>query len=145
LECKEGNTREGTEIRESRQPGISQNLLRGDSFLLQLAIVFKKKVNQFHAIAKDRHCAVIEIDIISGSLDKFPIYAQVGVPEIWRFDGTDLNIFRLVNGGYVALDESIAFPFITSEVLTDFVRKIETLRRTEWLRMLRAWINENIK
>jgi Uma2 family endonuclease len=88
---------------------------------------------------------VIEIDITSGSLDKFPIYAQVGVPEIWRFDGTELNIFRLVSGGYVALDESIAFPFITSEVLTDFVRKIETLRRTEWLRMLRAWINENIK
>src|SRR5882724_6107193 len=25
---------------------------------------------------------VIEIDITSGSLDKFPIYAQVGVPEI---------------------------------------------------------------
>ncbi len=88
---------------------------------------------------------VIEIDITSGSLDKFPIYAQVGVPEIWRFDGTELNIFRLVSGGYVASDESIAFPFITSEVLTDFVSKIETLRRTEWLRMLRAWINENIK
>ena len=88
---------------------------------------------------------VIEIDITSGSLDKFPIYAQVGVPEIWRFDGTELNIFRLVSGGYVALDESTAFPFITSEVLTDFVRKIETLRRTEWLRMLRAWINENMK
>jgi len=88
---------------------------------------------------------VIEIDITSGSLDKFPIYAQVGVPEIWRFDGTDLNIFRLVSGGYVALEASTAFPFITSEVLTDFVRKIETLRRTEWLRMLRAWINENMK
>jgi Uma2 family endonuclease len=88
---------------------------------------------------------VIEIDITSGSLDKFPIYAQVGVPEIWRFDGTDLNIFRLESGDYVALEASTAFPFITSEVLTDFVRKIESLKRTEWLRILRAWINENMK
>ena len=28
---------------------------------------------------------VIEIDITSPSLDKLPIYAQIGVPEIWRY------------------------------------------------------------
>ncbi|MGB7923565.1 MAG: Uma2 family endonuclease [Pyrinomonadaceae bacterium] len=88
---------------------------------------------------------VIEIDITSGSLDKFPIYAQVGVPEIWRFDGSDLTIFRLVSGSYERLDVSSAFPLMTSGVLTGFIRESETLRRTAWLRKLRAWIDEHRK
>ena len=30
---------------------------------------------------------VIEIDISSSSLNKFPVYAHMGVPEVWRYDG----------------------------------------------------------
>src|SRR5205085_4507682 len=29
----------------------------------------------------------VEVDIHHDSLNKFPIYAALGVPEIWRFDG----------------------------------------------------------
>jgi Uma2 family endonuclease len=86
---------------------------------------------------------VIEIDITSGSLDKFPIYAQVGVPEIWRFDGKKLMIFQATGDGYSLVDVSTVFPLITSGILTDFIRDSETLRRTAWLRKLRAWIAEN--
>lgn len=38
---------------------------------------------------------VLEIDITSGSLDKFPIYSNLGVPKIWRFNGDRLRIFIL--------------------------------------------------
>jgi hypothetical protein len=31
---------------------------------------------------------VIEIDMTSPSLPKFPIFAQSGVPEVWRADGS---------------------------------------------------------
>ncbi len=41
---------------------------------------------------------VVEIDIISLSLDKLPIYAQIGVPEVWRYDGLRLSILVLENG-----------------------------------------------
>src|SRR5438034_9295297 len=30
---------------------------------------------------------VVEIDMTNESLSKFPIYAAIGVPEIWRYDG----------------------------------------------------------
>jgi Uma2 family endonuclease len=30
---------------------------------------------------------VIEIDVTSPSLDKLPLYAQIGVPEVWRDTG----------------------------------------------------------
>jgi len=38
---------------------------------------------------------VIEIDITSPSLDKFPIYARLGVHEVWRYDGNRFEILSL--------------------------------------------------
>jgi Uma2 family endonuclease len=38
---------------------------------------------------------VLEIDMSSGSLDKLPIYAAIGVPELWRYDGNKLEVFVL--------------------------------------------------
>jgi Uma2 family endonuclease len=35
---------------------------------------------------------VIEIDIISPSFNKLPIYTQRGVPEVWRYDGEWMTI-----------------------------------------------------
>ncbi|MEM9090540.1 MAG: Uma2 family endonuclease [Cyanobacteria bacterium P01_F01_bin.53] len=50
----------------------------------------------------------VEIDITSSSLNRFKIYAALGVPEIWRFDGTALTIHILDNGEYSAVTQSIA-------------------------------------
>src|SRR5688572_7875703 len=35
---------------------------------------------------------VVEIDMSNDSLDKFPIYAALGVPEIWRYDGVTTRL-----------------------------------------------------
>jgi Uma2 family endonuclease len=82
---------------------------------------------------------VIEIDITSPSLDKFPLYAQVGVTEIWRYDGKRLMIFRLEAGQYIEQDDSIALPRLTSADLSRFIEQSKTLKRTEWLRNIRDW------
>jgi Uma2 family endonuclease len=82
---------------------------------------------------------VIEIDITSPSLDKFPIFAQVGVPEVWRFDGNRLAIYGLGGGGYQEQDASIAFPAVTTTDLTAFIKESETIARPEWVRKVRDW------
>ena len=41
----------------------------------------------------------IEIDITSSSLDRQGIYAALGVPEIWRFDGESLRVYQLQPDG----------------------------------------------
>ncbi|MGH8006933.1 MAG: Uma2 family endonuclease, partial [Candidatus Binatia bacterium] len=43
---------------------------------------------------------VIEVDITSSSLKKSPIYAAIGVPEIWRYDGHAVTILRLAGSKY---------------------------------------------
>jgi len=38
---------------------------------------------------------VVEIDITSSSLNRFQIYATLGVPELWRYDERELQIYQL--------------------------------------------------
>src|SRR5947209_11200471 len=44
---------------------------------------------------------VIEIDITSGSIHKLPIYAALGIPEVWRYTGKRLVILALAADDYV--------------------------------------------
>ena len=88
---------------------------------------------------------VIEIDITSPSLDKFPIFAQAGVPEVWRFDGGQLTIYELAAGEYLERDASIAFPTVAAADITTFIKESETMNRPEWVRKLRGWaLDHNI-
>ncbi len=88
---------------------------------------------------------VIEIDITSPSLDKFSIFAQLGVPEVWRYDGTALTIFHLEAGSYIERQESDVLPFATSAVLTDFLTESLIISRLEWLRKVRGWARKQRK
>jgi Uma2 family endonuclease len=85
---------------------------------------------------------VIEIDITVSSLDKFPIFAQVGVPEVWRFDGGRLAIYELAGGEYQERDASITFPAVTASDVTAFIKESETMDRPEWVRKLRGWARD---
>src|SRR5438045_1012466 len=86
---------------------------------------------------------VIEIDITSPSLDKFPIFAKVGVPEVWRYDGQKLTILEIAEGAYRERNTSIAFPAVTAADITGFIKDSETMSRPEWIRKLRAWAKEH--
>jgi Uma2 family endonuclease len=85
---------------------------------------------------------VIVIDITHPSLDKLPIYAAIGVPEIWRYDGHAVTLVILQDGAYVAREESIAFPRLTREVLSRFMAESKQQERTAWLRSVRAWVHQ---
>ena len=85
---------------------------------------------------------VIEIDISSPSLNKFPIFAALSIPEVWRYDGTRLQVFTLAGNDYVERTESVALPTVTSEILSNFVVDGKQMKRTAWLRRVREWVKE---
>ena len=85
---------------------------------------------------------VIEIDLTSLSLDRFPIFAQVGVPEVWRYDGSRFQIFKLVDEQYEEVAQSVALPKLTSAVVTQFLEDSLELERIEWLHRLREWVRK---
>lgn len=85
---------------------------------------------------------VIEIDITSPSINKFPIFAQLGVPELWRYDGNRWIIAVLKGEEYVERDESVALPGVSGTDIADFLEESSTLRRPEWLRRAREWARQ---
>lgn len=64
----------------------------------------------------------VEIDMSNDSIDKFPLYASMGVPEIWRYDGKDARFYKLVGENYEVVQESVAFPSFTAQ---DFGQYLE--------------------
>lgn len=83
---------------------------------------------------------VIEIDITRASLDKFSIYAAMGVPEIWRYDGGRLQFYALTTDGYVEAETSIAFPLLTRSLVAQTLNDSKTFKRTVLIRMFREQI-----
>ena len=53
----------------------------------------------------------IEVDISPPDVVEPPIYATLGVPEVWRYDGRAVTyLVRGADGEYLAAERSLAFP-----------------------------------
>ena len=87
---------------------------------------------------------VIEIDITKSSLDKFAIFREVSVPELWRFDGERLSIYVLKASIYHEHEISIVFPSVRATDLTRLIDDSKSMDRPEWGRKLRRWIQQDL-
>lgn len=87
---------------------------------------------------------VLEIDITSGSLDKLPIYADLGVGEVWRYDGYQLSVFSLDPsvGSYRKLDQSLIFPFLSLAQVPILIQRSGEVGETAALKEFRQWLRE---
>lgn len=83
---------------------------------------------------------VIEIDISHGSLDKLALFAHFGVEEVWRFDGTTVQLYRLINSTYQEVERSSIFPNLTAIHIAEFLVQAQVLRRSE----LKEWVRRTI-
>jgi Uma2 family endonuclease len=83
---------------------------------------------------------VVEIDLTTESLRKFAIYAALGVPEIWRYDGQRAQMYQLVDGAYVEAPASRSFATLTPDALTEFLEQSKTQGQSVALHEFRRWV-----
>ncbi len=82
----------------------------------------------------------IEIDVTRRSVPKEPIYARLGVPEIWRYDGRRLVVLVLSKDEtYEVASRSQAFPFLPLDGLVAFVHRMLLEEPNSVIREFRAW------
>jgi Uma2 family endonuclease len=86
----------------------------------------------------------IEVDITSSSINRLDIYADLGVPEIWRYDGQNLIMYHLENQQYQNCSHSIAFPLLTPSDLKRFLELKKTTKENALIRLFREWVRENL-
>lgn len=83
----------------------------------------------------------IEVEITRRWIDKIPIYAGLGIPEVWRYDGKTLHSEQLQSDGTYALrDQSSAFPFLPLAEIPRFLQRCDTTDETSWIREFRRWV-----
>jgi Uma2 family endonuclease len=85
---------------------------------------------------------VVEIDDTSSSLDKLPLYARLGVREVWQYANGAARIYGLDGTEYTLRDSSRAFPALTTAILNDLITQSRTMRRPEWIRRVREWARQ---
>lgn len=81
----------------------------------------------------------VEVDITSPSLNKLPVYARIGVPEIWRYDGRRLTVLVLRGDSYIEAERSSGMPRLTSLWLSRLITQGESMKRSAWVRAVREW------
>lgn len=85
----------------------------------------------------------IEIDICSTSLNRLGIYAALGVPEVWRFDGKQFSVLlRHDVHGYDQAAASPTFPALPVAAVASLLNDIAALDDATLLRRLRAWVRQ---
>lgn len=87
----------------------------------------------------------IEIDITSSSINKLAIYSALRLPELWRYNGRVLKFYQLVEREYIAIDCSIAFPFVSVGEMAGFFDRTRTTGEIALLKSFRTWVKGKIQ
>ena len=87
----------------------------------------------------------IEIDITSSSIDRLELYAILGVPEVWRYDGKRLIIYQLEGNEYAESEVSPTFPFLVKSEMLRFLELKKTTKEKALLRLFREWVRSQIQ
>ncbi len=84
----------------------------------------------------------VEIDVSRRSLPKFPLYAALGIGEIWRAHQDEMVLYQLVDGEYRVIPASKLLPCMTGVRLAQLLADGRALPVTEWLSRVRAAATE---
>jgi Uma2 family endonuclease len=84
----------------------------------------------------------VESDHTHSSINKFTIYAALGVPELWRYTKETLQVYQLIEGEYQRSDKSLAFPFLPLDEIPGFIEQSKEVGQRLAVRLFRERIRE---
>jgi len=84
----------------------------------------------------------VESDHTNFYLNKLEIYASLGVPELWRYRRSTLQVDQLIAGKYEQSDRSLAFPFFPIAEVPGFIAQSQTIGQRSAVREFRQRLKE---
>jgi Uma2 family endonuclease len=87
---------------------------------------------------------VVEIDVTNSSLNRLQVYADLGVAEVWIYNGESLTIEQLQNGIYITSQTSQFFANIPITEIAKFLQQAETMDYLELVKAFRTWVRSQI-
>jgi Uma2 family endonuclease len=106
-----------------------------------VAVQGKRRLNMAEDPAPD---LILEIDITSSSQNRLQVYADLGVAEVWIYDGESLVIQQLQNDTYIATRSSQFFANLAISDIAGWLQKSATMDYLELVKSFRRWVRSQI-
>ncbi|KAM3099728.1 Uma2 family endonuclease [Phormidesmis sp. 146-12] len=88
---------------------------------------------------------VIEVDVTNSSKNRLQVYADLGVAEVWIYNGDSLVVKQLQNGTYITSPESQFFLNLPISDIAVFLQQAETIDYLELVKVFRKWVRTQIE
>jgi Uma2 family endonuclease len=87
---------------------------------------------------------VLEVEYSKPKVDKAKIYAAMGVPEFWRYNGSVLWIYILSRGQYGETQGSPTFAGIAVKEIPKFIQQAKQNGEISTTRNFRVWVSQQM-
>ena len=89
---------------------------------------------------------IIEVDVTSSSVRRMPLFARLGVAEIWRHEAKKLHFYSLKQtaGPYQEIEKSVAFPFLSPNDVEKFLEQRHTMRENALVRAFVKYVTDEL-
>jgi len=87
---------------------------------------------------------VVDIEYTHSALPKLSLYASLGVPELWRYNGDQLSIYQLVGDKYEQTQQSPTFSPIRVTEIPRFLRSSKKIGEVKMTKAFRQWVREQL-
>ena len=124
-----------------KREDIAKGLEPDDCYYVQTEPEMRNKLEVDLAVDLPPDLA-IEVEVSRSSIKKMPIYAALGIRELWRYDGQILRIYELVDGQYQSRETSQCFPGFPVGKAEEVLQKISTIDDTTLVRGFRRWVRK---
>lgn len=88
---------------------------------------------------------VLEVEYSRSKIDKLILYASLGIPEFWRYNGNVLRIYQLQSGQYVESSQSLTFPSVQVAEIPRFLVESRNVGEITCTRNFRNWVKQQLK
>lgn len=88
---------------------------------------------------------LVEVDITSSSLNRMPVYAALGIPEIWVYEGQALSVQILNEGEFHKSESSLSFPTLPLREFAAWIEKAWETDESTWMQSFREWVRSDVK
>ena len=88
----------------------------------------------------------VEVDVTSESINRLPIYAALGVREVWRYQRGVLEIWTLDDNG--ALEKSTVsrnFPFLDMNKFVEFLHLSKSMIHLRGMERFQEWVRTEVR
>lgn len=124
---------------EAEQRGLEPN----ECYYVANAAAARRITGRFDPAIHPAPDLAIEADVTRRSVPRQPIYASLGVPELWRLTGDGIECLILSDRQrYVPAGRSPSFPFLSPADLWPWVQRLRTEDDLVVLPAFQTWVRQ---